>query len=149
MHRLFLFPILLSWLLFLAPASWGALLVDPTGGTPLLVNSPDDDDVAAGRPLGFPLTFFGDTRTTVDVAINGNLNFAKNTAYTDLALPTELARISPLWDDHQVIVANGDSLIEKVQPGVYYSMTWKVHNRLDPASRHVFQVVIFGQANVH
>lgn len=146
MNRRFLISMALGWLSLGAVDGWAALLVDPTGGTPLLVNSLDDDDVAAGRPLGFPLTYFAEVRTAVDVATNGNLNFDKNEDYKNLPLPAAIARISPLWNDHQVKLLSGDSIIEKVLPGVYYSVTWKVHNRLDDSSRHVFQVAIFGKA---
>ncbi len=58
----------------------------------------------------------------------------------------DTARISPLWDDLAIMPVLGDSIVEKVQPGVYYSVTWTVHNRLIPLSHQVFQVVIFGQA---
>jgi hypothetical protein len=146
MRRLFLFSILSILLLLPMPDGRAALLVDPTGGTPLLTDSTDDDDVAAGRPLGFPFSFFGgDPQTAVDVAINGNLNFSKDRGYANSPMPSaDTARISPLWDD--LVMMPGDSIVEKVQPGVYYSVTWTVHNRLIPLSHHVFQVVIFGQA---
>lgn len=148
MHRLFIFSIFSISLLLGAFESRAALLVDPTGGTPLLTDSIDDDDVSSGRPLGFSFSFFGgDPLTTVDVAINGNLNFARDRQFTNSPMPSpDTPRISPLWDDLAIMPVLGDSIVEKVQPGVYYSVTWTVHNRLIPLSHHVFQVVIFGQA---
>ncbi|HEV7404020.1 MAG TPA: Ig-like domain-containing protein [Chthoniobacteraceae bacterium] len=148
MHRLFLPSILAGLLLFWAPAGRAALLVDPAGGTPFATDLNDDDQVYSGRPLGFPFSFFGgDPQTTVDVATNGNLNFSRDPEFKNTSMPSaDTARISPLWDDLEVMPLLGDSIVEKVEPGVWYSVTWKAHSRLNALSRHVFQVVIFGQA---
>ncbi len=146
MKRLLLLS-LLSGMLLAAQSSRAELLVDPAGGTPLLQNAADDD-VASGRPLGFAFSFFGgEPISAVDVATNGNLNFSRDTEFTNRPMPSpETPRISPLWDDLEVMELLGDSIVEKVEPGVYYSVTWTAHSRLNPLSRHVFQVVLFGQA---
>ncbi len=123
------------------------LLIDPAGGTVLFNDSAGrDDDVLAGRPLGFAFPYFDEPVTTLDVCINGHLNGSGDSAFQNVVLATEVSRLCPLWDDLEVVAGSGDAVIEKVLPGTYYSVTWKVHERGNAASRSVFQAVLFGKA---
>ena len=130
------------------------LLVDPTGGTSLIFSDPDNS-VRTGRPLGFTGQFFGVNETTVDVSTNGNLNFSGNSSFADGIFPRSTARIAPLWDDlllndaSTVPNAPPSAIVEKVSPGVYYSVTWENVYRttsLNPNKTDTFQAVWFGAA---
>src|SRR5215213_9970309 len=151
-HRRRVAPVALAILAVFAGCgvAWGELLVDPTGGTALINDSKGaDDEVQTGRALGFEFSFFGgadEPVTQVDVSSNGNLNFSADTSFANAALPSAVARISPLWDDLEIVPGSGDSVVEKIDPGAYYSVTWTAHQRRNLLSRHVFQVVIFGRA---
>jgi hypothetical protein len=127
-----------------APVASASLLIDPTGGT-VLQAGPNNDDISAGRSLGFSGTFFGVTHTTVDVSTNGNLNFSSSTLATNAAMPASIARISPLWDDFVVSGgASGESVSEKLDPGTSYSITWRTHHSTGSDAR--FQITWFGAA---
>ena len=133
----------ISSLLSLSPVR-ADLLINPAGGT-VLQAGPDNDDISASRPLGFTGTFFGVSHTTVDVSTNGNLNFSLNTSAANLALPTSVARISPLWDDLVVSGgASGESVSELVDLGTSYTVTWRAHHSTGSDAR--FQVTWFGAA---
>ncbi len=123
-----------------------AFLVDPTGGTPLWSSAVGADDaVRVGRMIGFPFTFFGeDPVTAIDVSTNGNLNFSADSDYSNETLKAPILRISPLWDDLELVAGSGDSIVEKTLAGRYYSVTWRVHERAEPTTRHAFQVILFG-----
>lgn len=129
-----------------ASTAHASFLIDPTGGTPLWSSiAGADDEVRVGRPLGFAFTFFdGDPVTTVDVSTNGNLNFSGDSDYSNESPKVPIPRISPLWDDLELVAGSSDSIIEKIVAGKYYSVTWQVHERAQPATRHAFQAVLFG-----
>src|SRR5262249_6757214 len=85
--------------------------------------------------------------TAVDVSTNGNLNFESDIAITNQPLPhVGLARISPLWDDWFLAGAPGQSISEKVNPGVYYSVTYNNVEAFNTGSQFTFQAVWFGAA---
>lgn len=129
------------------PARSG-LLIDPSDGVVLWRdNAGYDDAVIRSRPLGFDFIYFGgDAVSSIDVSTNGNLNFDGDSDYANERSPGSIARISPLWDDQEVVSGSGDSIVEKSLPGVYYSVTWTVHGQGNSANRQVFQVVLFGGA---
>ncbi len=139
--------IALFFLLY-APSLNGALLVDPSDGTVTVLYSDSgnhDDQVTTGRSLGFTGAFFGDTKTTVDVSTNGNLNFSGNSDPTTTALPNATASISPFWADLAIEIGDGASIIESVSPGSYYALTWDdVQFPADDTARMTCQVVWFG-----
>jgi outer membrane autotransporter protein len=138
---------IVAWLPAKAHAS---LLLDPTGGTVLFSDATShDDNVISGRSLGFTGTFFGITNTTVDVSTNGNLNFSGDTSFSNGAFPDSPARIAPLWDDLIINTGDGASIIEKVSPGKFYSVTWKnIENFGSSVTRQTFQAVWFGAPTV-
>jgi hypothetical protein len=119
------------------------LLVDPTGGT-VLSSVNDDDSVYGGRALGFSGSFFGTAHTTVDVCSNGHLNFSGDNNYSNGPMPGGPAHINALWDD--LFVYGGQSITEKVNPGVYYSVTWDIGTYNFGHVHHIFQAVWFGAA---
>ena len=127
-----------------AALSAGAdLLVDPTGGTSLVFS--DADNGVRTRPLGFTGTFFGDAKTTVDICVNGHLNFTSNTSFADGSFPRSTARIAPLWDD--LVLNTSSAILEQTNPGVFYSITWSNVFRvtsLNPSKTDTFQAVWFG-----
>ena len=124
-------------------------IVDPTGGTVLFDSSSSWDDATAnGRNLGFTLNYYGTLHSTVDVSVNGNLNFSGNGAFSNQALPNGSARISALWDDLYIFAGVPNSkIVETINPGKYYAVTWqKIGVYSDTASSSVdnFQAIIFG-----
>ncbi len=125
-----------------------SFLVDPAGGTVLWADDASYDDVVIrARPLGFDFGFFAeDPIGAIDVSTNGNLNFDGDKDYENEHVPSAIKRLSPLWDDLEIVSKSGDSIVEKVLPGIYYSVTWRVHEQGNRAVRHGFQVVLFGQA---
>jgi len=126
-------------------AAAAPLLIDPSGGTTLWTNV--DDDVV-NRNLGFTGHFFGVLVNSVDVSVNGNLNFDADISLTNQALPFGPARISPLWDDWFLSGAPGQSISEKIAPGVYYSVTYSNIETFNTGSQFTFQTVWFGAATM-
>lgn len=126
-----------------------SLLVDPAVGnvTVLFNDSTDhDDEVVSGRLLGFVGKFFGQDKSTVDVSTNGNLNFSSNDDYFSIPLPTDIARIDPLWYDLYIFQGQGGSIIESVVPGAYYAVTYQHIQQyyLPEGGSETFQIVWFG-----
>ncbi|MEA3212480.1 MAG: hypothetical protein QOE70_5537 [Chthoniobacter sp.] len=141
---------------FIASAR-GELLIPPSGGTVLWGDDASYDDlVMGGRSIGFDFSYFGSEGfTNVAVTTNGNLvviadgddpNPEGAADYENLHTPSALTRVSPLWDDLEVMPHSGDAVIEKTNPGKWYSVTWMIHERKLPTTHHVFQVVLFGDA---
>ena len=130
------------------PGAHASFFVDPAGGTVLWSDDASYDDTAIrGRSLGFDFTFFdNEPVTAINVSSNGNLNFIGDFDYSNERLLEPILRISPLWDDLEVVPGSGDSVIEKVVPGKLYSVAWTAHEHGKPGTRHSFQVVIFGAA---
>lgn len=123
------------------------LLIDPAGGTVLFHDANNHDDaVMPARSLGFEFSFFDELITEIDVSTNGNLNTSGNTDYANELPLAEVARISPLWDDLEVLKGSGDKIVENVKAGTWYAVTWIVHERGNRAARHAFQAVLFGAA---
>lgn len=126
------------------------LLVDPSGGTALWqTTSGSWDDQVVNRPLGFGFQFFGDLKTSVDVSTNGNLNFNGNAWYTNGSFPSSgFGMIAPLWDDLYGYWGTGQSIVEKSNPGTYYSVTWDTAQYANSSQLYRFQAIIFGQSAI-
>jgi hypothetical protein len=141
------FPILVLALLSAASAR-ASFLVDPTDGTVLWSDGARyDEAVIRSRPLGFEFSYFeGEPVSTIDVSTNGNLNFSGDSEYANERVGREVMRISPLWDDLEVVAGSGDSVVEKTVAGKLYSVTWRVHEHNAPTIRHGFQAALFGAA---
>jgi hypothetical protein len=137
--------------LFLAaaqPAEAG-FLINPSGGTILFNSASDhDDQVVAGRNLGFSAQFFSNSITTVGVSTNGNLNFASNSAFGNTPFPTTNSiNIAPLWDDLYIYQGTGQTISEKLNPGISYTTTWDVSGFSNSAAVFKFQATIFGASD--
>ena len=64
------------------------LLVNPTGGTVLWDSMTTHvSNIFVARPLGFAGNFFGNSVTTVDVSISGNLNFSQDISVGNEPIP--------------------------------------------------------------
>lgn len=123
-----------------------SFLIDPTGGTVLWGDTVGADDAVIRRAtIGFEFSFFDEIQPTIDVSTNGNLNFSGDSGYANESILAPILRISPLWDDLEIVAGSGDAVTEKVVPGKYYAVTWRVHER-GAATRHAFQAVLFGAA---
>jgi len=130
------------------------LLIDPTGGTVIFDDSSNfDDAVSISRPLNFTFNFFDIPISAVDVSTNGHLNFIGDADFFNVPMPDPfmIARISPLWDDLIINAGNGAFIIEKGEPGVFYSVTWVNMEVLYAESgnssgtaRQTFQAVLIG-----
>lgn len=133
---------------WLVAAARAELVVNPSGGVEIidgLVRR--DDEVSGRRALGFAFPFFGgEPFTHLYASTNGEINFDGTHDYKNGPLGEgETMRICPLWRDLVLLPVVGDRVVEKVQPGVYYSVTWTAHEQTGLA-RHVFQVVLFNAA---
>lgn len=130
-----------------ATPSVAGLLIDPSGGVTLWNSAVSVDDQVQTRALPFSATFFGATITSVDVSTNGNWNLGSSDSYGNTSLPTSpLALFAPLWDDLSIFAGSGQSIVEKAEPGAYYSVTWDVGTYNDPAPEATsrFQAILFG-----
>jgi hypothetical protein len=104
-------------------------LIEPAGGT--VLSTVNDDDVAYGsRSLGFTASIFGQPATAVNVHVNGFLNTAAGQSIAPMAM--------------DLYVYPGNSIVEKVVPGQFYSVTWKCGSFDWGHVFHHAQVVIFG-----
>ena len=125
-------------------------LINPTGGTLLFTaDITHINEVSVGRSLGFTGNFFGNPVSTVDVSTNGNLNFDGDSDLFNMPLPdaSDTARISSLWTPLTLNADDGSSIIEKQDPGVYYSVTWdNLETFPNSTGRQSFQITWFGAA---
>jgi len=110
----------------------------------------DDNVVTRTLPTTGTFTFYGTNHTTVDVATNGYLNFVGESSFVNSALPSNVARIMPLWDD-MITTATApatnilDNQGDLTHP--YYAITWQnIANFSNSAARYTFQVVWFNGA---
>lgn len=124
----------------LAGQASAQLLIDPSGGT-VLSTTGDTDNVYVGRSLGFTGKFFGEDKTTVDVSVDGNLNFSNNGSSSNGAFPNGVARIAPAWDN--MFVYAGNTVTENAVAGQYYAVTWKISTHSFAHVYREFQVVWF------
>lgn len=126
-------------------AAQADFVVDPTGGTNLFSTlSTHDDETTHVANIGFSLNYFGTSSTAIDVSTNGNINFSANTAFSDVALPTSVARIAPLWDDLVMSSGGSQSITSKSSAGLYYAVTWNVGTFGSATNISQFQAVLFG-----
>ncbi len=122
------------------------LVIDPSSLTNTGLTG---DDVVTTRtlPTTGTFNFFGSPRLTVSLSTNGNLNFNANTSFSNVALPTAITRIAPLWDDLISTVAAPATSILDNQGDVtnpYYAATWlNIANFGNANARYTFQVVWF------
>ena len=128
------------------------LLIDPSGGTVLFNDrSTFDDKVASGRSLGFTGSFFGNSKTTIDICTNGQANFVGDQAYNNQPLPSlsNVAYICPLWSDLIIIRGDGGLMTEKLVAGTYYSATWEsIQDYPTRAINYTTQLVWFGNNHI-
>lgn len=127
----------------------GTLLVDPSVGTVTVLyddSASHSGEVTTGRSLGFTGSFFGTSKTTVDVPVSGNLNFSANSDDSTTPLPNATAFIAPFWGlTFSIVMGQGGTITESVSPGVYYAVTWdNVQEAADDLIRATCQVVWFG-----
>lgn len=122
------------------------LLIDPTGGTPIFDDSATIDDKSSeDRPLGFTGLFFEKPKTYINIATNGTANFSKNTSYSTAPMPTDVERLNVFWADLDIKAGTGSTIIEKIVPGTYYSVTWKkIQPHGNTGEDYTFQLVWFG-----
>jgi len=84
------------------------------------------DDGITNIALPFPVTFYNETFTSVNISSNGNLQFtSSNAAFTNACLPTNTMTdlIAPYWDDlYDADTANGQ--------GVFTSISGSAPNRI-------------------
>jgi subtilisin family serine protease len=79
--------------------------IDITGTGTQLGGMTADDRTRVGVPLGFDMSFYGNTYSTVNICTNGWLSFTElDSAYTNQALPSAGTRVpkslvAPFWDD--------------------------------------------------
>lgn len=128
-----------------AVASRAEVLINPVGGTVLFGDSQNWDDSVVNRNIGFTLDFFGAGSTALDVSTNGNLNFNSSASFNNESLPNaSSSMIAALWDDLYIFASSGQSIVEKTDPGTYYSVTWNVAQFTDPSQLYRFQAALFG-----
>ncbi len=149
----------LLWVIDIILPANAALLISPSGGTPLFVNADFDSDGTIDiKPAGFGGQFYGQSVGAIFVTENGNLNFSNNGGYFPLPWtgPSGTARIAPLWDDVALLSMTDNAVINHSLPGKYLAVTWqnvRILNDLPdigpfPPSDRSFQVVWFEQDSV-
>ena len=121
------------------------------------------DDTVATVALPFPIAFYGNSFSSINIVSNGFANFGTtSTAFTNAAIPsagTPNNAIYPFWDDMAAILSGTTNVFvqtDGVAPNRTFTISWEnigqyatdpVTFDLAPVGSNSFQVVLFEGSN--